>query len=208
MDKQWKLKREDYLSTDELKRLKKTCQEWDILDKARGRKKGVVTWMIVHLGIGAGLRVTEISDLRVGDCHVGHGESHIFVRNGKGGKQGEVKIGENLKKHIKDFIEMKELWNEDTSAEEPLLITKYNGEKQQFSRRGLQCRFKMALQRAQLSDKYSIHCLRHTLGCEIMKKTGNLFIVQQQLRHSDIKTSYVYANAVEYETPDVIDKIA
>jgi hypothetical protein len=50
-----------------------------------------------------------------------------------------------------------------------------------------------------LPEYSSIHCLRHPFGCEMLRQTRNLRLVQKQMRNSSITTTTVYADVRDDE---------
>jgi len=200
----WEIGREKYLTESQAKQLTNYCKRAAEYDEHRDRRNMVVGWMMVHLGISAGLRVAEITDLRVGDCRVGYSESHLVVRNGKGGRRGEVIIGKALKKHLDRLIKLKKSWGQDISRDANLLLSERNTS---FTRSGLQKKFKSVAKRAGLPAYFSVHCLRHTFCCQLLKKTGNLRLVQKQARHSSITTTTIYADICDDEIKSAMDLI-
>ncbi len=67
--------------------------------------------------------------------------------------------------------------------------------------RAIQKIFKRAAAKAGLPSRYSIHCLRHTYACFLLKASNwNLRLVQKQLGHSNCKITEVYADVL---APDV-----
>jgi len=67
--------------------------------------------------------------------------------------------------------------------------------------RAIQKVFKRCAERARLFPTYSIHCLRHTYACFLLKASDwNLRLVQKQLGHSRISTTQVYADVM---MPDI-----
>ncbi|MBT7299870.1 MAG: tyrosine-type recombinase/integrase [Victivallales bacterium] len=52
-----------------------------------------------------------------------------------------------------------------------------------------------------------IHCLRHTSGCELLRQTRNLRLVQKQMRHSSITTTTVYADVCDDEIQGAMDAL-
>ena len=83
-----------------------------------------------------------------------------------------------------------------------LLVSERRGA---FSRSALQKEFKSIAARVGLPGYFSIHCLRHTFGCELLKETGNLRLVQKQMRHSSITTTTVYADVCDEEIQRAMD---
>ena len=53
----------------------------------------------------------------------------------------------------------------------------------------------------------SFYSLRHTTAVNIIKNTGNIFLAQQVLRHTDIKTTMVYAQVNEEQKRGAVDAI-
>ncbi|MCK9212084.1 MAG: site-specific integrase [Ignavibacteriaceae bacterium] len=68
----------------------------------------------------------------------------------------------------------------------------YEGEpiKQQF----ISHKFKKIIRAAKLSDSFSFHTLRHTFASWLVQRNVPIQQVQQLLRHSDLKTSLIYAH--------------
>ena len=200
----WCLDRQKYLTSEQSKHLIEYCQQASEYDAARDRKNMVIGWIMVHVGLSAGLRVAEMADLRCGcgDCCVGYGQSQIVVRNGKGGKRGEVIIGKELKRHLKAFLAAKKAWGEDVSDDAHLLLSK---QKEPFTTRGLQVKFKAIARKVGLPNYFSIHCLRHSFGVELLRKSKNLRLVQKQMRHSSVTTTTVYADVCADEIQEAMD---
>jgi integrase/recombinase XerC len=200
----WTLDRTKYLTGPQHQELVAYCRDASDLDESRGRRNMVVGWLMVHVGLSAGLRVAEIQDLRIGDCHVGYGESHLHVRNGKGGKPGNVIVGEKLKAHVKRFLRLKKRRGEDMSRDAHLLLSE-RGEA--YTRSGLQKKFKAVAGRAGLPKYFSVHCLRHTFCCSLLRESKNLRLVQKQARHSSITTTTVYADVADDEIQVAMDAL-
>ena len=70
---------------------------------------------------------------------------------------------------------------------------------------GLQRVWKRAVARAGLPEELSIHCARHTIAVHLLKKTGNLRLVQKQLGHSNpATTANMYADVSFGDMQDVV----
>jgi len=198
----WCLDRQKYLTSEQSKHLVEYCQQASEYDAARDRKNMVIGWIMVHIGISAGLRVAEIADLRCGDCCVGYGQSHIIVRNGKGGKRGEVIVGKELKRHLKAFLAAKKAWGEDISDDAYLLLSKQS---EPFTTRGLQVKFKAIGRKVGLPKYLSMHSMRHHFAIALLQATKNLRLVQKQMRHSNIGTTTIYADVLDEEIQGAMD---
>jgi integrase len=184
-----------FLSKDEVKRLLSTVDEKAILDKHKGR----VVWprieCLIRLALGTGMRVSELSQLRVNEVDTGR-EPRIFIANGKGSRSRHILIDRDLAQFLKKYIQHNHL-----SPDSYLLNV--NGKP--YSTMGLQLGFKRAMREAKLStgnpDKeYSIHCLRHTYGTFLYEREKDLRLVQRQLGHSNISTTQIYAGVSKERT--------
>ena len=76
------------------------------LGRARGSKRAVVDEMICLFLVQAGLRASEVCDLRLKDLPVCHGKNSIWIDNGKGDISRTVEISEKLTKLIKRFCKL------------------------------------------------------------------------------------------------------
>ena len=100
----WIITPDQYLKDDEVKHLIKVCSQAAELAKAHDNWIAIRDWMIIDLALNIGLRVQEISDLKVKDLHVDYGESSLTVQHGKGDKRRVVNFGKNLKAHLKRYL--------------------------------------------------------------------------------------------------------
>jgi integrase len=51
------------------------------------------------------------------------------------------------------------------------------------------------------------HDLRHDLATKVLRKTGNLKLVQRLLNHSDLKTTLRYAHVLDSEVADALEQV-
>lgn len=200
----WTIDRQKFLLPMQSQQLVSYCKIASEYDDTLNRSNMVVGWMAVHIGLSAGLRVAEIANLRCGDCFVMCGQNHMVVRNGKGGKRGEVILGKELKRHLTEFLAGKKARGEDVSANAYLLLSKRGSS---FTTRGLQKKFKTIMRSADLPECYSIHSLRHSFGVELLRQTKNLRLVQKQMRHSSVTTTTVYADVQSEEIQYAMDSM-
>lgn len=72
---------------------------------------------------------------------------------------------------------------------------------------GLDTAFGRALGRAGITD-LRFHDLRHTAATRLLRRTGNLKMVQQLLRHEDITTTVRYAHVLDEDLRAALDGMA
>ncbi len=194
----YKITRDKFLSPDEVRKLLKTCEEKAIVDLVKGRKTWVTRYMLVHLALNSGLRVSELARLKIDDLHLTGKDHYLIVQKGKGGKKGpkkrDVYLDKKIVKHLKEYIDYKKkVLNEPVDDDAPLFCGRGGGH---FTETSLHISFKKALKEAKFAKKYSIHSSRHTYATILLAKTSNLRFVQKQLGHASLNMTSLYADVL------------
>lgn len=201
--RKWTLDRQKYMSEIEVKKLRRTIENKALADIQKGRTTWPRFWMAIDLALGGGLRVSEITDLRIENLYLDATEPRLRV-TGKGNRTRDVFISKDLMKHISAFLDWKRAMEEPTNQTSQLLLSSH---KRPYSTRTLQYAFKLSLKEAGLPECYSIHACRHSYGTYLYQKTKNLRLVQKQLGHSNITTSTVYADVLISETLEAVNAL-
>jgi integrase len=177
--------REKYLDIDEIRQLRTVTEARHTNDLRAGRSQGVLGWMVVDLALSTGLRVSEIAALQIEDIDIRRRALKV-VRNKKRVKKAEtMPISKELGQHLKEYL----AWTEHETG--PLLM----GQRGPLTAQGLQRVWKRSIKLARLPKELSIHCARHSIAVYLLKKTGNLRMVQKQLGHSSpATTANMYAD--------------
>ena len=192
------IERTKYMSVDEVRQLRTVTEARAIVDLKAGRVNGVLGWMLVDFALSTGLRVSEIGRVKVEDIDLKRG----LVTVSRSKKRKRVKpeplaIGRELADHLRDFLTWRACRLGDRpqpgcAATKGLLFVGCRGG---LTVQGLQRIWKAAIRRAGLPAEVSIHASRHTLAVHLLKKTGNLRLVQKQLGHSSpVTTANLYAD--------------
>jgi len=108
----WELKRERYMTRDEVLTLRRYSEDRAAADLAKGRISGVRAWAIIDFTSQTGLRVSEIANVRLEDLNLKARHPSVWVVGGKGRKTGKpsekdrepVTLPRQLVKHLKEFI--------------------------------------------------------------------------------------------------------
>lgn len=201
----WTLDEKKYLRLDEVKELRASCNQQRDLALKAARTIVVRDWFMIEIGLNSGLRVEEMRNLKIGDLNIQRNQSSLIVRKGKGGKTRIVYINLRFKNICKWFIRWKINIGQEASAEN-YLLTKRKGT--QLSKRALQKAFKRCIKNAGLPLYYSIHALRHTYGTHLyMASNHNLRLVQEQLGHSSVRITEVYASLVDSDVKRALEKL-
>lgn len=205
MEKQYSITPDKFLDREERRMLIKTAREKSELDLLYGRRTWPVRYMLIDLAFYSGLRVAEISALKVGDLELRPADPHLFVEKGKGNKKRAVYLDKELVKHLKEYLKLKKnSWGEAIDSDAPLFP----------GRDGEHCKpitlmksFKVALKTAGLPERYSIHSARHTYATFLLHDTKNMRYVQRQLGHSSIAMTALYADIMPEENGMLANKI-
>jgi len=145
-----------------------------------------------------------MADLKGSNFLIDKDRSSI-VLIGKGNKKRAVWISSKLKNTCKLFLKYKERFGYSTSDEDYILN---NLKDKKISKRALQKSFKKIIREVKLPEHYSNHNLRHTYTTFLLKSSGhNYRFVQEQLGHSSIRTTQVYAGILETEGRRAIEKL-
>jgi site-specific recombinase XerD len=173
---------------------------------AKPGKPAIRNYFIVHLDLATGLRVMEIAALNCGDLFLENAVPSLLVRKGKGGKRRIVFFNTAFKKHCKEYLEWKNSVGESIESEQPLIMSSNTGK--HMTTRAIQKAFKRCAESAGLPARYSIHCLRHTYACFLLKASKwNMRLVQKQLGHSRISTTQVYADVMMPDIKNALEKL-
>jgi integrase len=189
MHNQWELTPEKFLNPHELASLLNRAEELYVLGTTRKRKALVRDWFIINLAVFTGLRRAEMCSLKVEDVRIGNGQSHVIVRNGKGGKQRVVHVGHEFKAALKKYLQWKHE-NGELAPDSHLLRTERSPK---YCVGGLWYRWRKYCAKR-------LHSARHTFGTYTYQATKNIRLVQKQLGHSKLSTTAIYSDV----TPEVI----
>ncbi|MFH0806836.1 MAG: tyrosine-type recombinase/integrase [Elusimicrobiota bacterium] len=174
--------------------------------QAKAGRPAVQDYFVVHLALATGLRVMEIAALNCGDLFLENVVPSLLVRKGKGGKKRIVFFNAAFKKHCKEYLEWKNSVGESIEPERPLIVSSNTGK--HLTTRAIQKAFKRCAESAGLPARYSIHCLRHTYACFLLKASNwNIRLVQKQLGHSRISTTQVYADVMMPDIKNALEKL-
>jgi len=194
-----------YLTTEELIRLRRYAEARATQANEAGAVTAVRSWALLDTLLSSGLRASEVASLRVGDCLLGYGQASLVVRQGKGSKQREVFIAQELKAHLKAFLTWKRERGEDVSDPAPV----FTGQRGPLTRNGVWRIAKGLMAAVGLDPRYATHSCRHTYATHLYRASGaDLEIVQEQLGHASIKTTTIYAKVTKEDKARAAEALA
>ena len=202
----WVLDETKFLSTREVRRLLRAARTGAEEAGGPAGRAAVRDYLIVHLALFTGLRVSEAANLKCGDIFIADGMSSLLVRRGKGGKPRSVAFNVALKDHLVEYLRWKKEIGDAVTGDAPLLVSSSTG--RAMTTRAIQKAFKRCAVRAGLSPHYSMHSLRHTFASHLYKASGwNLRLVQKQLGHASIATTQVYADVMQPDARRALERL-
>lgn len=136
--------------------------------------------MLVSLSYGAGLRVSEIVNLKIQDVHFE--ELTLHIKQAKGKKDRITIFPQILKTDLEKIIEGK--------AKNEYLFQNQRGGK--LNPRSAQKVFSQALKKAGIKKQATFHSLRHSFATHLLENGVDVRYVQELLGHQNIKTTQVY----------------
>ncbi|MGH9297091.1 MAG: site-specific tyrosine recombinase XerD, partial [Acidimicrobiales bacterium] len=147
---------------------------------------------ILELMYATGMRISELTGLRLGDIDFDRGLAIVF---GKGSKERIVPFGRPAARALSAWLEIggrpamaPARWAR-RSDEEALFISSRG---RCMSRQSVWLVVRHAAERAGLSDKVSPHVLRHSCATHLLEHGADIRVVQELLGHAAITTTQVY----------------
>lgn len=139
--------------------------------------------LLLLIGYGAGLRVSEIVNLEWRD--ILFAEHKIHIRNAKGKKDRMVMLPMRIVRSL-------EYYKETYQTKKYVFEGQFAGEP--YSVRSVQEVMRMALKKTGLEKKATVHSLRHSFATHLLEHGTDIRYIQQILGHSSIKTTTIYTH--------------
>ena len=136
--------------------------------------------LLLSLAYGAGLRVSEVINLRVKD--VDFGELIIHLKQAKGKKDRITVFPEKLKADLQNLIAGKE--------KDDFVFASERGGK--LTTRTAQKIFENSLKKAGIKKDATFHSLRHSFATHLLENGVDVRYVQELLGHQNIRTTQRY----------------
>lgn len=151
--------------------------------------------VVVTLLLNTGLRVSEVSNLRVSDILMTERKAALTVRAGKGGKQRSVPINSEARRLLDEWISIRP----DSGNE--ILFLGQRGEKMQV--RSVQLAVSRLADLAGLKG-VTPHICRHTFAKSLLDNGVTLEKVAALLGHESLDTTRLYVTPGERDLEDAV----
>jgi site-specific recombinase XerD len=139
---------------------------------------------LFHLLLATGIRLCSALALDVLDVDLHEGM--VALRTSKGNHPERVFLGRTIREHLMEYM---------ASLFAGPLFPSRDGSR--LSHRHAQRRFSMWMKKAGVTRPASIHSLRHSFGCDLYRRTGDILLVKEALLHRSICSTLVYARTDE-----------
>ncbi len=166
----------DYLSKEQVQTLFMNDHKYSASDRT-----------ILVVLMGSGLRASELCALQVRDLGIFDGKSQIDVRRGKGSKQRCVFISQQLASVLRNLPQLRH-----RPAKDPV-FTNTLGDPLTYDT--LYWRIKKIGRLVGMPWLHP-HTFRHTFGTLLYHYKKDLFFVMEQLGHSKVDTTQIYAKTL------------
>lgn len=154
---------------------------------------------IILLLLNTGLRVSELSHLRVSDIEISDRKGKLVVREGKGKRYREVSLNSDARQAIVTLFE-KNLAN----SEQQYLFSGQKGER--LKPWGIQDVLRRYSYLARI-DNVTPHSLRHTFGKNLADAGVPIDQIAVLMGHSNIETTRRYIKPSEKDLQEAVAKI-
>ncbi len=148
----------------------------------------------IKLMLFSGLRVSEMLSLKLKDIQL----SDLINENGEQDFY-EIQLLETKSKEEQIALIRAELIEKELAYFRDInkkgdFIFKAKNSKKPINRSNFYVTVSSIMKKLDI-DKRGLHIFRHTCAMQLFRKTGNLLVLKETLRHSDIKTTMIYAHA-------------
>lgn len=151
---------------------------------------------IISLIYSGGLRVSEVVNIELRD--INKERMIINIRAGKGKKDRIVGLSKNLLLLLERYVE-------------EYKPTKYLFEggdnKDQYTTRSIQAIFEKAKKNAKISQRATVHTLRHSYATHLLEAGVDLRIIQELLGHKSSKTTEIYTHVSRRTIENVVSPL-
>lgn len=149
-------------------------------------KRGVRDAAMLELMYSAGLRISELINLRMEDIL---SDTGFLKCRGKGGKERLIPIGEVASEKLQRYLD-----NRIKQESEWLFLTRLG---KPFTRQGCWKMIHSYIRSAGVSRRVTPHTLRHSFATHLLSGGADLRSIQEMLGHADIATTQVYTHVTK-----------
>ncbi|MDE6004947.1 MAG: site-specific integrase [Oscillospiraceae bacterium] len=174
----------------------------------RTTEQGKRLYAMYLLAVNTGLRTIELARANIKDIEVKGNSAWLYVW-GKGHTEPDAKkpLAPEVKEAIDDYLKSR---TDKPTGDKPLFVATGNrsGGKR-LATTTISTMLKKAMQEAGFnSERLTAHSLRHTAGTNVQELTGNIYLTQQYMRHSNPATTEIYLHVdTEKQESEIAERL-
>lgn len=168
-----------FLYNDELEQILNIPDKSDVI--------GIRDALILEMFYSTGIRVSELSHLKLDDIDFANRKIKVF---GKGSKERIVLYGAKCDNLLKQYINRSR--NKLIKDDIPFLFINKKGKR--LDENSIRLVIKDVLKKSGLNVKLTPHVLRHTFATDLLNNGADLRTVQELLGHENLKTTEIYTH--------------
>jgi site-specific recombinase XerD len=154
---------------------------------------------LIMVLLHTGLRVSEVSSLRLSDVRISERQGSVTVRRGKGTKYRVVPLNADVRAALSAYL------SERPNIDHDYVFVGKRGER--LKTWGIQYSVSKYAYNARL-ENVSPHALRHTCGKNLIDAGVSLDQVASILGHKNLNTTRIYTTPSEQDLQKAVDRIA
>jgi integrase/recombinase XerC len=155
---------------------------------------------ILELLYAAGVRLSELVSLNLGQLNLEAGQLRVW---GKGGKERVVLLGDPAVRALKIYISRGRAQLASEKSKNALFLNRFGG---RLSRRSIGLIIDKYSKLAGLWKKITPHLLRHTFATHMFEGGADLRVVQELLGHAQPTTTEIYTHVTPSRLREVYMK--
>jgi|TARA_B110000977_G_scaffold146258_1_gene185529 site-specific recombinase XerD len=144
--------------------------------------------VMFRLIYSAGLRRSELANLKIKDIETLDGKMRIRINNGKGGKDRYTVLAQSILEELRIYVKM-------SKPKIYLFNGRIKGEPMSLG--GIRHALVQAVKRSNLNKEVNLHILRHCFASHALEDGLNIKTLQYLLGHQSIKTTLIYLHVSE-----------
>jgi integrase/recombinase XerD len=187
------MKLPDFLSIKEIDQI---IDQVD-MSKAEGHRNKAMLEVLY----GCGLRVSELTHLRISDLFL---KENIIRVTGKGDKERLVPINQEAIKQLNIYREEVRVHQDIQKGNEDFVFLNRRGKK--LTRAMIFTLVRQLTEKAGIQKTVSPHTFRHSFATHLVEGGANLRVVQEMLGHESITTTEIYTHLDQTYLMDVVMK--
>ncbi|MEP7197198.1 MAG: site-specific integrase [Saprospiraceae bacterium] len=150
---------------------------------------------ILSLIYAAGLRLSEVVNLRKADILID--QKKIHVKAGKGKKDRMTILSEKIILRLMEY--------NDIYKPKYWMFEGQDGGK--YSSRSVQLIFRKAVDHSKVNPYATVHTLRHSFATHLLERGTDLRVIQQLLGHGSVKTTEIYTHITDITKAKIISPL-